>query len=105
TYPVYFPGREPPGYWEMLRQKNPEPLITPGARTTAEWIGAGRRVFEEIDVPAFRSTDPKVIAMMRSAEAFMERGGHALKDGTVFALRWVPTSKGPALTLRDCGGC
>ena len=56
TYPVYFPGREPAGYWEMLRAKKPEPLIAPGARTEAEWIDSGRRVFEEMDVPAFRST-------------------------------------------------
>ena len=51
TYPVYFPGREPAGYWEMLRARKPEPLIAPGARTEAEWIDSGRRVFEEMDVP------------------------------------------------------
>src|SRR5947199_5637253 len=33
TYPVYYPGREPEGYWEMLQKKKPEPLITPGPRT------------------------------------------------------------------------
>ena len=102
TYPVYFPGREPAGYWEMLRAKKPEPLIAPGARTDAEWIDAGRRVFEEIDVPAFRSTDPQLIAMARSLEEFAKRGGQAQKDGRVLGLRWVPTSKGLALGLSDC---
>ena len=29
TYPVYFPGREPDGYWEMLQQTGPKPLIEP----------------------------------------------------------------------------
>src|SRR5438552_5400993 len=43
SYPVYFPGREPEGYWQMLQSKKPEPLITPGARTEAEWIRSGRR--------------------------------------------------------------
>ena len=57
TYPVYFPGLEPAGYWETLRQKKPEPLINPGARTIAEWISAGRQVFQEMDVVLFRSTD------------------------------------------------
>src|SRR6476659_9389382 len=33
TYPVYFPGREPAGYWDMVRAKKPEPLFTAGART------------------------------------------------------------------------
>ena len=59
TYPVYFPGREPAGYWDMMRAKKPEPLFTPGARTTAAWIDDGRRVFEEMDVPGFRSMDPQ----------------------------------------------
>jgi hypothetical protein len=105
TYPVYFPGHEPAGYWEMLRRKTPEPLIIPGARRRPDWIEAGRRVFDEMDFPAFRSTDPKVIALVRSAEAFAKRGGRPLKDGTVFALRWAPTSAGLALTVRDCATC
>jgi hypothetical protein len=29
TYPVYFPGREPDGYWEMLQRLGPKPLIEP----------------------------------------------------------------------------
>src|SRR5262249_8322358 len=26
SYPVYFPGREPEGYWQMVQSKKPEPL-------------------------------------------------------------------------------
>src|SRR5215510_16620515 len=29
TYPVYFPGREPEGYWEMLQRVGPKSLIEP----------------------------------------------------------------------------
>src|SRR5689334_23294445 len=29
TYPVYFPGREPEGYWEMLQHIGPKLLIDP----------------------------------------------------------------------------
>jgi len=29
TYPVYAPGREPAGYWEMLQTVGPKPLIDP----------------------------------------------------------------------------
>ena len=29
TYPVYFQGREPAGYWEMLQRVGPQPLIEP----------------------------------------------------------------------------
>jgi hypothetical protein len=105
TYPVYFPGREPAGYWEMLQQKKPEPLITAGDRTISDWIAAGKQVFQEMDVPGLRTTDPRLIAVMRSAEQFARRGGHAQKDGTVLSLRWVPTSKGLALSLQDCATC
>ena len=105
SYPVYFPGREPAGYWEMLRARKPEPLIARGARTDAGWIDGGKRVFEEMDVPAFRSTDPEIIAMVRSGEELARRGGQAQKDGSVLGLRWVPTSKGLALGVPDCSGC
>jgi hypothetical protein len=105
TYPVYFPGREPAGYWETIQQKKPEPLISAGARTMSEWISAGRQVFQEMDVPLFRSTDPALIAIVRSADAYTKRGGHPRKDGTVSGLRWVPTSKGLALSISDCSGC
>src|SRR4051812_27080838 len=44
TYPVYVPGREPRGYWDMLQRVGPKPLIEPDARwTEADWITAGRR--------------------------------------------------------------
>ena len=53
TYPVYFPGREPDGYWEMLRQVGPKPLIEPNElQTEADWIEAGRTVFEQGGSPA-----------------------------------------------------
>jgi mono/diheme cytochrome c family protein len=105
TFPVYLPGREPAGYWQILTERKPEPLITPGARTLADWVVAGKRVFEEMDLPAFRSTDPQLIAIARSAEEFTKRGGHAQKDGRVFGLRWVPISNGLALSVSDCSIC
>ncbi len=105
SYPVYFPGREPAGYWEMIQAKKPEPLIAPGPRSSADWIADGKRVFEELDVPAFRTTDPKLFAAVRSVEEFTKMGGHAQKDGRVLALRYVPTSKGLALSITDCATC
>jgi mono/diheme cytochrome c family protein len=105
TYTVYYPGREPAGYWNMIRAKKPEPLITRGPRSAAAWVADGRRAFEEMDVPAFRSTDPALIAVVRSAAEFPKRGGHAQKDGRVHGLRWVPTSTGLALSITDCATC
>ncbi len=105
SYPVYFPGREPEGYWQMLQSKKPEPLIAPGSRTEVEWVEAGRRAFEEMDVPGFRTSNPKFIAKIRSAAEYAKLGGHAQKDGTVFGWRWVPTSKGLMLSISECSGC
>lgn len=99
------PGREPNGYWQMLQAKQPEPIIAPGARTKMEWIKAGQIVFREKDVPPFRNYEAAIIATVRSPEAFAKAGGIAQPDGTVVGMRWVPTSKGVALSILDCGGC
>ena len=51
TYPVYYPGREPAGYWEMLQSVGPKPLIEPATLTAeADWVRAGQRVFDEFDI-------------------------------------------------------
>jgi mono/diheme cytochrome c family protein len=105
TYPVYLPGREPAGYWEMLQKTKPEPLITSGARTMVEWVNEGRRIFHELDLPYLRNYDPKVIQLLRSADECRKLGGHAQKDGTMLGYRWVPTSKGLALSQQDCAVC
>jgi len=105
TYPVYFPGREPSGYWEMLKNKKPEPLIAPGPRTRAEWIAAGEVVFRELDFPGARSYDPRRLAILRSAEEFKKIGGHGQKDGVVLGLRLVPTSRGLAVSTQQCVNC
>ena len=42
TYPVYYPGREPAGYWDLLQSVGPKPLIEPGALSSdADWARAG----------------------------------------------------------------
>lgn len=105
TYPVYFPGREPAGYWEMLQNAKPQPLVTPGARTMADWVVEGKRVFHELDIWYLRSYDPKWREILRSADEYKKLGGNPQADGTVYGLRWVPTSKGLALGLQDCVGC
>jgi hypothetical protein len=47
TYPVYVRGKEPPGYIESLKQKEPEVIFDPSTLHTREdWIQAGKIVFE-----------------------------------------------------------
>lgn len=98
SYPVYYPGREPTGYWDKLQRVGPKPLLKPQKlKTKAEWIAAGRRVFEESDAPQLRTYDPALIAKVRSREFYEQYNAHALPDGTMDLLRWVPTKKGVTL--------
>jgi hypothetical protein len=104
TYPVYFPGREPDGYWEMLQRVGPKPLIEPEQlKSEADWVNAGRIVFEEVDHLFLRTLDSKIIAAARSLETFKD--AEPLPDGTVPSLRWVPTKNGIALSYSNCSNC
>src|SRR6185369_17597390 len=56
SYPVYHPDREPPGYWLRLKSLKPEKLVDQSKiHTQAEWIAAGKRAWDELDTPSFRS--------------------------------------------------
>jgi hypothetical protein len=106
TYPVYYPGREPEGYWEMLQHVVPKPLIEPDKlKTKADWIEAGSRVFIEFDDLHLRTFDAKIIAAARARETFEQMNAQPLPDGTVYGLRWVPTKEGVALSIQNCSGC
>src|SRR5262249_49368750 len=82
TYPVYYPGGEPAGYWEMLQRVGPKPLIEPERlKTEADWIEAGRRVFDELDHIPLRTFDPMFIAAVRDAKTFEAAQARPLPDG------------------------
>jgi hypothetical protein len=106
TYPVYFPGREPQGYWEMLQHVGPKPLIEPEKlRTEAEWLEAGERVFDELDHLHMRTLDQKFIEMARNRETYSASNVQPLPDGTVPGVRWVPTNRGVMLGFPNCANC
>lgn len=47
SYPIYVQGKEPPGYIEWLKQREPEVIFDPSKlHTKGDWIGAGHIVFE-----------------------------------------------------------
>src|SRR5437667_367636 len=46
-YPIYVPGKEAPGYFESLKQTEPEIIFDAAKlRTEADWIRAGELVFD-----------------------------------------------------------
>lgn len=111
TYPVYHPAREPSGYREWIRAQGPRPIIEPATlRTEADWIAAGRRVFEQLDDRNSRSEDPRVLAHFTSAAAVdrYRDGAHdaVSKDGVLLDYRWVMDRDGRLkISFSSCAGC
>jgi hypothetical protein len=107
TYPVYHPDREPKGYLDSLEKRAAEPLIELGkARTRAEWIAAGRRVFDEMDIPLVRTDDRRVVEYVRSREGLEKYPQRVNQAGEVMDLRWVVERTGTLkLSVRECGSC
>ena len=65
TYPFYVAGKEPPGYFESLLQKEPEILFDPSKlKTKEDWIRAGELVFDSpiVRLGADEGTAPTVFA-------------------------------------------
>ena len=104
TYPVYHPDAEPPGYWEELKKKKPEPLVDASKmRSTADWVVAGERAFREVDNFWSRTDDAALIAQARDPKTF--QGVFRLADGTAFGPRWVVTPEGVRLSSPACSAC
>jgi hypothetical protein len=86
TYPVYAPHREPAGYMEALRQKDPEIVFDASKlRTKQDWINAGELVFDSSPFPG-DPTSPLQQAMVA--------GSPATRDGVIPFFRYVIRKKG-----------
>lgn len=107
TYPVYHPDFEPKGYRDWLKQQGAQLLIEPEKiQTEADWVQAGQRVFDELDVPETRSDDPAIMAYISDREVLKRDGLNVTKDGILPALRWVVDRDGKLkISLPECTGC
>lgn len=108
SYPVYDLDREPPGYWESLRRKKPEPLIDiEKIGSSFNWAAAGKRIWEELDTPYLRLYDSESIALARSPKHLRENRNRLihLPGGTLAMYRWVIAPKGIALGVTACSSC
>ena len=105
SYPVYAEGREPAGYLEGLKQKEPEILFDPARlRTKEDWILAGRLVFETEnsffpanDAPGGRKVPP-------DNAKWIGRDGviRGFAPGTVYIIRRKGVLE---LGSNSCAGC
>lgn len=111
TYPVFHPAREPAGYRDWIKAQGPQRLIEPEKLvTTADWIAAGARVFEQLDTAATRTDDPAAIAHLSDPRAFDaardDRHDAVTSDGIILDYRWVVERDGSLqLSLSSCAGC
>jgi len=102
TYPVYIGGKEPPGYYDWLKQQEPEIIFDASKlKTENDWIKAGEHVF---DMPVGFTTVDSAYAndfVIRS-KLWKEMDFPISKDGIVPGLLYVVRKKG-VLELGNLG--
>ncbi len=107
SYPIYAPGKEPRGYFEKLKQLEPEIAFDPAKlKTVEDWIKAGELVF---NAPIAYDADPLVISTVsdvRNPDWYRKVGVPATKDGVMPYARYVVRKKGVVeLANLACGMC
>lgn len=92
SYPVYAPGKEPPGYFEWLKQQEPEEVVIDFSKlkTEQDWINAGEVIFDAPTVIARKWSGADV----RDPEMWEKTRMPVAKDGTIPFVRYVIRNKG-----------
>lgn len=103
SYPVYAPGKEPPGYQEWLKQQEPEAAFDPSSlKTEADWIKAGEIVFE---APIFYDAVVKA-SQVKDPKWYEKINPPIAKDGSLPYFRYVVREKGKIeLGTISCAMC
>jgi hypothetical protein len=102
-YPVYHPDKEPKGYLEALRQKEPETVaFDPNQlRTESDWIKAGELVFHAPDTGGGPS-----IANIHDRDWYMGLDVPVAADGALPGFRYVLRKKGEvSIEGANCARC
>src|SRR5581483_1988694 len=104
SYPIYAPGREPAGYWAWLQRQEPQPAFDPGAiETDADWIAAGRLVFEA--AKDFTPVDDP-FTDVRNPEWYAYTGIRLMPNGELPYYRYVIRKKGVVeVNFDSCAEC
>src|SRR5438552_5500804 len=90
SYPIYPPGKEPPGYMEWLKQQEPEIVFDIAKlKTESDWIRAGELVFNAPIVYQPASSSPFL-----DPRFYEQAAVPVAKDGTVPFRRYVIRKKG-----------
>src|SRR5574341_1722029 len=103
NYPVYAPGKEPPGYLEWLKRQEPQFVFdATKLKTGRDWIKAGELIFDLST--NFNGT--VTVADVRNPEWHEKVRPGVARDGTLPYFRYVIRKKGEMELGRDsCGTC
>ncbi len=106
SYPIYHPDKEPKGYMEALRLKEPEtiPFDPMQFRTEADWIKAGELVFHAPD-----SGRGPSVADAHDPDWYKGLDVPVAADGTLPGFRYVIRKKGEVKEVKiegaNCARC
>ncbi len=105
SYPVYAEGREPAGYLESLKQKDPEVIFDASKlKTKEDWIRAGKIVFEAENFFLPTTVVAGGKKLFAGQEKWVSSDGviRGFSPGTVYVIR----KKGVVEVGRNsCAGC
>ena len=91
SYPIYAPGKEPPGYLEWLKEQKPEIAFDASRlKTREDWIKAGELVF---NAPVFFNA-LNTLQDVRNPEWYQKSGVPIAKDNTMVYSTYVIREQG-----------
>src|SRR5690349_8429442 len=91
SYPVYRIDREPRGYMDELKRKEPEVVFDASKlKSEADWIKAGELVF---DAPIDFDIDSTLYSEIRGLDWFVKNNVPVTREGVMPYMRWVVREK------------
>ena len=104
SYPIYAPGKEPPGYWDWLRKQEPQPAFDPASlKTEQDWVRAGELVFA---APHSFTAFDNPFTDVRNPQWYEFTGIQLDKNGVLPYYRYVIREKGRVeVNFDSCAQC
>lgn len=104
SYPVYRIDREPRGYMDELKRKEPQVVFDSSKlKSEADWTKAGELVF---DAPIEYAFEDTLYSEIRGMDWFVKNNVPITNEGVMPFMRWVVREKGKVeLGILSCGHC
>ena len=104
SYPIYRPDREPRGYFDELKRKEPQIIFDPSKlKSESDWTKAGEMVF---DAPIEFETDSEFYLEIRGMDWFTKNNVPVTSEGVLPNMRYVVREKGKVeLGFAACAHC